>query len=208
MQLDRIGKEIVHFLSWDVRLLSESQIGHGWKLSADAAASRARRLVNNEMLQTATVRIRVLQPATPIVSWLLGDADPNAEKLAWRLKSRWANCLPTTERIYWATSRAKRAFGGVTSGLRQPLQIEHDLVTTHVALTMKPALSSNAHWMGEDAYRCESCGKRIRAIPDAFIVDEQRCPTKAIEIGGRYATKRLKKLHQSFKTFQLAYELW
>jgi hypothetical protein len=124
--------------------------------------------------------------------------------VAYRLECRWANSEPQPVTIYWATSRTAALFGGSLVGVKQPLQLEHDLLIGDV-FTRYHREGIATQWHTED---------RLRGSPQAFagkLPDAAVCHGLGwtiVEIGGQYGSKRLMEFVTAMNQMQLAFEVW
>ena len=173
-------------------------------------AARRRRyfLVASGLLKFAIVPARPsVRPAAPLFTWVPGEPGPDAHALSYAAEQRFAAPLEPT-RIYYATPKAVRLFGGHASGeMPNALQVAHDLCVTSVYINLlanDPEVA--ALYRGEDEmteYRA-----RFHCEPDAFLCDDDLTPRVAIEFLGLYPAVRIAAFHEDMRIRGFAYELW
>jgi hypothetical protein len=160
------------------------------------------RLVEEGWLDSASLALKRPRLERPLMS----DADPvcMVPSVAYWLEQRWANTEPEVLRIYWATKKAAQFYSGEFFGVKQPLQIEHDLLvldavahhrTEGVAIT----------WHTEDELR-EVAGEFSGKVPDAMV--SNGLDWTVVEIGGRYSPERLTEFVTAMNRKNLAFEVW
>lgn len=148
----------------------------------------------------------------PLLTWEPGQAAPNFGKYSFTLMSRWKRqACNATRVIFLGKVASKLIGGGHRRGLKSSLQVGHDLALTEVFIHYRSVAPQMAqYWVVED--RLLDFGvalpRRGHAVPDAMLIDEQSQPIRAIELGGLYSPERLQKLHESFSSRRLSYELW
>ena len=82
----------------------------------------------------------------------------------------------------------------------------HDLLLSAVyALYRRSRASAAARWLGEDAL--PKAGFRIKD-PDAFILNDEGRPVRAIESAGSYGAAQVAGFHEHCARAGLGYELW
>lgn len=160
-----------------------------------------RHLCDAGWLTKCSVNLALRQITCPLIRWP-STHEPDFEHIAWKLTKPSA-LAPET--IYWATRRAAELTGGIGGCLRQPLQVEHDLLVTETYLCRRDIDPATAQtWVGEDILRRDF--PHLRMIPDALLTDDHGQPSCAIEIGGKYGAAKLRKFFRAFQ--HLALEVW
>ena len=130
-----------------------------------------------------------------------GRPAPDFDKLAYVLEKRWSiPSEPTT--LYFATKRFSRVYGGSWVGCDQipePLKAGHNQLVSSVVLHYfkhRPELMLRS-WVSEQKLQLDyRRGRHICPIPDGLIVTESK--TVAVEVGGRYSAKKLRRHHERF----------
>jgi hypothetical protein len=108
--------------------------------------------------------------------------------------------------IFVGSRKLCRLLGGRGGGgLTHPLQASHELAVSAVFLNLIiNSPTDAARWIGEDA-QPRSCYSH--QIPDAVIRNERGAIQLAIEIGGVYSAKRLRRFHAYCERGGIAYEI-
>lgn len=203
-QLNKPDLALLDLLTWRLRVATETQLLRLDETSVCRLPTlRRQRLICCQNL-VACVPVMV----EPIFAWSPGQAGPDCGALCWRLEHRRQRLAPQRVRVYWATALALKLMGSSGTGLRQPMQIEHDLGTSAVFLRhwqQDPDVAQK--WLGEDLYRLSYRPKG--KVPDAVLCDADGNVTKAIEVGSAaYSAARLGAFHRHCAKLLLPYELW
>ncbi|NOT01219.1 MAG: hypothetical protein HOP29_11390 [Phycisphaerales bacterium] len=202
--------DIVGILARRVRLLSIDQLARTfWKEVArpvDAANRRVAALTKEGLLERLTVLAHPeIDLPAPVAVWKRGEAAPDFDALAYRLRKRW-NLPPRSTPVVIASAGAGEWLGG--RGGRRPRRSEatHDLHLTAVYLKMRAEQPKRAaRWISEAIIQAEG-GGRDEKLPDAII--RNRAGATAIEMGGLYTAKKLAAFHDDCARRGMAYEIW
>ena len=210
MTLNHRDETIHAILMAKVRVLSLQQIATRFFGSDFSNAKRTlNRLLDKRILVEHKIVARILPPSIePMYAWEPGLAEPRYEHLSRHLKRRWLH-LPTKRvATYMAAIRYSTIVGRRTKErLTHPLQVSHDLGLASVFLHFYENHHEVAQrWIGEDFMARYS--SRVKSVPDAVILSEAQTPARAIEFGGLYSAKRLKKFHAYCFARELPYEVW
>jgi hypothetical protein len=140
----------------------------------------------------------------PLATWEPGDPPLDCGHIAYVIRERWKTpCYPVT--CYVATPRAGRLFGSSRVGLKNTLQISHDLAVSEVYLwhlANSPELADA--WTGEDLIKVP----RGEKVPDAFFIADGK-PFRVLEVGGsNYGKDRVEALHRLLAGRRLPHEFW
>ena len=174
-------------------------------------ASTVRWLIDQGLINTTAIAVAYPQVRQRLLLWHRQKKTPHHGRTCWLLEKRWADLTPENTRIFWATSKAERCYGGVAGLLNHSGQLEHDLGTAEVLTVAYEKRRQWANdWIGEDLLKREypELTKRLRALPDAVTLDANGEIFKAIEFGGQYSVDRLRRLHESFSRQRIRYEIW
>lgn len=198
--------DLIRALTTRFRLVTVSLVAALWGSSPAYVGRRLRQLVTADFLVASRVPMHPMLPLSkPLVVWSPGDPEPDANRVSYRLQTRWVDS-PVATTVYLASRHAVHPFGGSGGRFEYPLQATHDL---HVAaLYVRLAADSPGtltRWRGEETLRfLRKRGK----VPDAVLVDEREKPVRAIEFGGGYGPRRVRAFHRVCENRRLAYELW
>ena len=141
MKLTEIDREFVEMLCGPVRCASEGQHDEFAALRGikNPKAARRRRyfLVASGLLKFADVPARPsIRLTGPLFTWVRGEPGPDAHALSYAAEKRFTAPLEPT-RIYYATPKAIRLFGGHASGeMPNAQQCAHDLCVTSIYLNL------------------------------------------------------------------------
>jgi hypothetical protein len=212
MKLTETDREFVGMLCGRVRCAGEGQHEAFAALRGvkNPKAARRRRyfLVASGLLKFADVPARPsIRLKGPLFTWVHGEDGPDAHALSYAAEKRFTAPLEPT-RIYFATPKAIRLFGGHAAGeMPNAQQCSHDLCVTSIyihLLAHDPEVA--ALYRGEDemaAYR-----KKFHCEPDAFLCDDDGTPCVAIEFLGLYSASRIAAFHADMRIRGFSYELW
>src|SRR5262249_27791569 len=118
-----------------VRLLCSTQVERLGYSDVRESRRALKRLIHSRMLERVSVLVHPELPLeTPLVRWIPGDPAPDCGAIAYRVQARWREPLRLTY-AYIATNMAARYFAG-SSGLKRPLQANHDLHVATIYLHM------------------------------------------------------------------------
>ncbi|MCP4787145.1 MAG: hypothetical protein GY903_21015 [Fuerstiella sp.] len=210
IQVTERDEKILMALVLKVRLFSQRQIAnHWWNGDVANARRRLRQLTADHLVSRVTVPVRALSPLTkPMLCWEPGDARPNADSIAYRLKRRLRNRPIRSVTAWVATERSGQLFGGRCRGeLKHRVQATHDLGVSGILLHFDACLPQWAEaWQGEDLLAHTRRGEKL---PDAFIVDAaSNNVVCVIEFGGDYDARRIHEFHADCVDRDLPYQLW
>jgi hypothetical protein len=203
--------ELLGTLTWKVRVAADSQLAQMLRLSDCQLPSLIRslkRLDQRGLLDRNKIAIALFEPKAPLVNWLPGQPESNWQSISWQLQRRWQELAPARTWVNWATRKAAAVVGGVGGGLRQPLQLQHDLAVTSVYVARQLEPGDGEVWVGEDVYRSLPPREARTTIPDALIMDDRYRLLCAVELGGLYSPKRLSKFHRHWAIRHTPYEIW
>ena len=165
------------------------------------ASRRIRDLERLGLLVTSTTMMHPLLPLTgPIYEWHPGDSEPDLDRMAWKISSRWKE-LPLRTQIVQATSELRRTFGAPPARAPRPTELCHDVHVSEIFFHLRrnhPELA--ATWQHEDELRAAG---RTEAIPDAAI---HRNEPILIEFAGSYAAQKLRRIHAAYLSHR--YQIW
>ena len=210
MRITARDELIVQTLAWKVRALHAGQVARGfWPGSAGVPREVGRRLgslVDAKLLSVYTVHARLLPPRTvPVDRWAPGEPTPDFDRDSYALQSRWT-MAPRPTRVFVAGPKLAALWGVKASGLRKPLQIDHDLLHADAFLAyLRDAPELAERWVIEDRL------PKVRGVrnPDALIFDRAgERPLLAVESGGAYPADRVRSFHVHCEKLGLPYELW
>ena len=207
MNVSQNGERILDALLWRVRAIAFSQVV---ELVGNVEAEKClRSLLRNDLVEPLHVRVKLLRLVEPIFEWEPGQSrEPDFWKLSWASETRFDKADTESHTIYIATKKASRHFGGVGGQLRQPFQLQHDLGTASMFVAYVRAQTTPQEWVGEDSIRRYHRHMKIKKIPDAAVVADERV-VKAMEFAGRsYSGDYIQKFHLYWKTKSTPYEIW
>lgn len=209
MYISQSDEELVEMLSSKVRCLSLQQIADTFFLGhCSNARRRIRQLKQLKLFVEHSIVTRVLRGVSePVFRYQPGDQAPNADQLSRYLKTRWKRIRTSTTSMFMLHPQAARMTGSSLKGrLPHPLQAGHELALSSVYLLLRktaPQLARN--WRGEDAFvGAASTGQ----VPDAVIASDKGNIATAIELGGFYSAKRLRRFHKHCCEQRMNYEIW
>jgi len=193
---------VMTLLTDKARFATSEQVAAVLGTEPGATARKLKALAKAGWVGGGTVVVR----RPPVECPLMTDGDPAsaAAAVAWKLETRWGHARPRPARLWWATRRAAQLYGGRFSGVRQPLQVEHDLLLLDV-LTRRPTATAAWEWFGEDDLRGrarEFGGK----VPDAVV--EKAGVRTVVEVGGQYSAERLEAFVAAMTRSRSAFEVW
>jgi hypothetical protein len=170
-----------------------------------------RKLLNRNLLTCQELAIRLPELDAPLFRWAPDHPPLDSRAMATELRRRKTQTVCRSTRLLWATDQAVALVGGVSGLNRQPLQVEHDLLTTEVYLHYLRAKASacpELRWCGEDILRREYAHCFPTKMPDAAIIGRSDYPTEVIEVGGVYSADDLRDIHKAYAVRRFRYELW
>jgi len=201
------SQQVVDLLTCKSRVATERQLSRLMAMSIRTTQKRLARLCDAGWLAACSVSVALPSLQGPLLA--PDTAFPDYHRLAWRLAKRHRDLVASNEIVYWASGRASRLTGGIGGSLRQPLQIEHDLLVTEVYLQRcQFDESTPSRWVSEDVLRRDYPKRLVTKIPDALLLDDLGQPHCAVEIGGSYGAHRLRNLYRAFARRKLLWELW
>ena len=204
---------ILEMLTRATRVATEHQLDAFAALYAafqGPCASAVTLLLSSGHLTCHDIAIRLPKIDAPLFCWQIDNAAPDCATLAGDLTRRLTDTPWRQTRLFWATRKAISLVGGVSGLNRQPLQVQHDLLTTEAYLRFleRDPDQSEAFWVGEDILRREFPHLFKKKRPDAAILQKPDCPIRIIEIGGVYSADDLRHIHRSYARERIPYELW
>jgi hypothetical protein len=199
---------VVHALTSQILIMTEDQLRRGWCLSECGAAEVARRLLSTGLVEKTTVLSpRPEELTQPICSWSAPRAPPDLGPISHEAIKRWRK-PPRRMTVLYASAHAANLTGGLSGRPKNPFQAQHSLQITETLLAYRRNWHALAEcWVLPEMLPRNSEHRRGR-VPDAFLVDPEGIPFRAIEIVGSYPVSRLESLHLSCSRQHLAYELW
>lgn len=200
---------LLETLTWRLRVATFEQLRLGIGCRPRPFERRVTQLQTAQLIWSRSVVIPILAIAEPLVIWMPGDAMPDWDALAWQLAGRWIAAQPQSVRLVWAAPLAERIVGGQSGGLRQPLQVAHDVGVAAVFFRRCEQTPSTARqWLSEDIFRQQYRAVARHKVPDAVLLNRAGQVRTAIEFGGRYSADRLRRLHRKFARRHWHYEIW
>lgn len=175
------------------------------------SAAVIRKLLNQNLLTCQELAIRLPELDAPLFCWAPDHPALDTRAMATELRRRKQETAYRSTRLLWATDEAVALVGGVSGLNRQPLQVEHDLLTTEVYLhylRVRASECPDARWCGEDILRREYAHFFPTKMPDAAIIGQADYPTEVIEVGGVYSADDLRDIHKAYAVRRFRYELW
>lgn len=202
--------EILSVLTRRVRVLSDAQIAREWWTGASdpiaAARKSLRRLVNAGLLAHGTGMVHPILPLdAAICIWSPEQPPPDAEKVSYRLKSRWTG-VPVASRWFSASDSAASLMGGFGGRVPRPSELTHDIHMAELFLKLQRSEPQTAQtWASESELYSVGLGRNQR-LPDAMVRDA--VGWRVIEFGGQYAPPKLRDFHDFCQARSLRYEIW
>ena len=202
-------REILDILARKVPFLSLRQIADAFFASdMGNAIRRLATLEENGWLASYRMNART-SPAIDalLIAWNPGQDQAHSSRIAFQLSKRWLR-QGTRMRLCYFAGKKFEAVTGIPCQTKpsHQMQASHDLGLAALYLFFRTQRPDDAAlWVGEKAYTCFD-GKSQR--PDAVLLDAAGKPTKAIEFGGLYNSKRLDRFHRWCQQRSLPYELW
>ncbi len=170
--------------------------------SSQQVRNTLKRLEVKQLVKRFVVMVHPLLTLTkPVCTWAPGKKAPNAERVSWRLRSRWTQ-PPVRTSAVTATPLGKKVRGDAI-GKRPVRQRElcHDLHVTQLFLNLFTENPDQARlWVHEDAL--DSGHYRGAKIPDAMVAE------KAIDFGGSYNAAKVRMIHRAHAATGTPYEIW
>lgn len=204
-------KQILEILSCRLKVLTLGQIAAVWWRGSTWPDRNAKRrlaqLENRDLIATTTLMVRPVPELNgPVIRWNQGDESPEFGPISYLINQRWRDA-PEPTRVYLATERCARMFGGHPAKLRVD-ERAHDLVLAATFLAKFKAYYLKQEGMPPNNWLSEALIRRSRTsqsetLPDAFLE-----PNTAIEVGGRYSKAKLEQFHRYCQSNKLNYEIW
>jgi hypothetical protein len=193
-------------------------ISHNLSVMSDAQADRmghAKSVIKRLLQFNYVGRMRVLAvPPLPIdgplFECLPGGKKPDFAPLAHAV-SRRAMREATEVTIYFATSKAARAFAGHSPCLSRVGQLGHDLAVTECLIALRHARPVEAaRWVSEALFIRRHRRAMGRFIPDAAIgaAAGARLETAIDFAGPSYSAERLTEIWRAAWTAGMKLEIW
>ena len=201
--------DIADALTRRVRAMTLTQMGDVWwpeLVSQKPIRRELKRLRNGGVLCRTMINAHPrLAIKSPIFAWEPSQSDPDFQRVAERIRSRWRHCAEPTE-VYWASSKAANLFGSAAGQLPNVLHRDHDLLLSEVYVLYRLRYPELVHrWAGEDVFPKAGFGIKN---PDAFLFDDSGKPMRVVESAGRYGIRQIESFHQHCVERDLPYELW
>lgn len=204
-----LSRLIVDMLTWRIRVVTDVQLS---ELKLDGDLDRTlNSLVRSGLLDSFSLPTYILTLAAPLYCWEPERMDePNFWKICWEAKKRLSECQMANVTIFHATQIAERQFGGVGGKIRQPFQIVHDLGTASVFVSCSHLVESKneLQWVSEDVIRRYYRFLKLKKIPDAAILDNEKLSTVIEFVGRDYTPVQLRRFHRYWKKKQIPYQIW
>lgn len=207
VRLTPLKYRVLTILCWRCRGASIAQLAAATGVPTETVilvikTLRASRLVSSKTLAVANFKL-----TAPLGRWDEGSSECDLGNMAWEMEQRWRTTTRKATRLVWATRWATRLVGGVSGGLRQPLQVQHDLGVAEIFV--RRSSHAGQVWIGEDAYRAFWPAERNAKVPDAVILNTEEQVVRVIEFGGRYTRQRLEEFHRFWAIRKATpYEIW
>lgn len=137
--------------------------------------------------------------------WRVGEPSPDAWRVSLAARARWRR--PTSRQaVFQATELAARLFGSTAGRPSRTYERQHDLLLAEVFVRYREELPLLAgYWVGEEALPKAEYGVKN---PDAFLIDDESRPRRAIESAGAYSQQQVETFHEYCRLARLPYELW
>lgn len=200
--------DLIATLTSRVRMLAISQLKVLYQVCEGSHRNLTRRLNRlsaRGLLELHVINAHVLTPSQPLFAWSPGSADPDAQAISHRARSRWSFAA-TPILVCVASPRAANLLASSAFGIPKREHYDHDLLLGAAYLhyrTRRPKAATL--WVGE--YVLAKAGYRIKD-PDAFLRDPQGKHIRAIESSGRYSPQQVESFHDHCVEHELPYELW
>lgn len=201
--------DILRTLTHRVRYLSADQLTRAWwnpgRSGTVAMRRTVRALIARGLLEAQRLPVEpLLNLEVPILAWRPGDPDPEPGPLSRQLQNRWTEHACTTS-IFFASWTAARLFGGYGAGIKNSLQVTHDLHLSQLFLKLRVQdPGAAARWETEDLREFTPREK----VPDVYLRDTEGEVERVIEFGGKYDADRVWKFHAYCENRGYPYELW
>jgi hypothetical protein len=189
-----------------------AMLRHGGLVDRAAIDRRIKQLVDAGLLTRAYAMCRPL-PALDAPLYTCNPAKERfaydrAGELAWKLERRWTRGSLERVRIYGPSRKLLGIYGGVTKPrIGNESQLSHDTtcaaVYAHYLIT-NPAFASAV----ESEFRHVIPKTGRVPTPDFIVVDSSGRAVMAIEIGGVYDARRLRRQFADLERRGLVLELW
>ena len=203
-------REMLLALTHKVRLITATQAARTWWKETPSGLSAARRELAGLraagfLEQNRVVAHPEIELAEPVATWTPGDREPNTDRIAYRLQSRWT-APGRSAVVFFASRQATNHFGGA-GGHSRLHQAGHDMHLASVYFRLHRAEPDTAaSWISEDLLpRPERPGEKL---PDAVLKDSAGRIIRVIEFGGAYDARRVSKFHDFCAAHGYPYELW
>lgn len=212
-KVDPISEWIIDILTWRFRLVADVQIALLLSLSQPdlCATSVLASLVRRNLISQVRLHLPILDLRKPLFVFdPEHESQPAFGKLSWMCKKRFDATNQFSQKVFFATEKAIRYFGGSGGRIRQPFQVLHDLGTASAYIGRCAFLPTrNEQWIGEDALRLFHRHLGLTKVPDAAELDFQNDLSTVIEFCGKdYSSRYLKRFHNHWRAKQMRYELW
>ena len=192
-----------------VRMMTLTQMGHVWwpeLVSQKPIRRELKRLRDGGLLWRTMINAHPrLAIKFPVSVWEPSQTEPDFQRVAERIRSRWRHCGEPTE-VYWASSQAANLFGSGAGQLPNVLHRDHDLLLSEDYVFYRLRCADVVHrWASEDVF--PKAGFRIKT-PDAFLFDDSGKPMLVVESASKYGIRQIESFHQHCAERDLPYELW
>jgi len=211
----RAAASHLDFASQALRLLTQMvacatdgqllQRAHQLGVSRRSAVEQLRELRRDGMVQAKRLVVRRVDTGEAIRRFTPDETPTDFGRLSSQLCRRWQNAPQTRPLVYWATRRATGLLGSAVGAVVDSHKTDHDLALTDVligCLADDPKLC----WFHEASLdSLQLVSGKLR--PDAVVWPTWSDKPRAIEIGGQYSTRRLRRLHNAMAKSDLEWEL-
>ena len=198
---------ILHGHTHQYRVSTAALLGQTEFAGAKNPTEHARRFLERERADGYLDKIQTLvcqvpAPSKPLFHWKPGEPGPNVAAICYQLEKRWKRGLQRTT-LYFATRKAKHAFGGYGSPLGRIHQVGHELLLTAIFLKLQrnaPEIAES--WVGEDCYKHEL---RPGEKPgDARLMNDDGM-YRIVEVLGNYSPQHVEALLSFFQSESIEY---
>ena len=197
--------QLLRVLSCDLRVATVVQLGAIW----EGADRRIQQLCRRGLVCTRFTPVALPELAGPTYRWRPGFPAPDFDAVAWTAAKRREETPVKRRLVVWATRSARRLVGGVGVGLRQPLQLEHDLGVAGIYFAKRRSdVSAAQRWCGEDAYRLLRRPTRGQKAPDGVLLCPEGHLQLVVDYLTRYPPGRLRSFHRFWSDRRVPYEWW
>ena len=205
MKFTKWQNDLLETLCWRLRVVSITQLCRHSKLRRRVIQDRTRKLRKAGFVALVATAVHNWHELSPLVRWPSHTWADDFTRLPWLLEKRWGQMEFRRDQVVWLTPAGAAHIGGRNGGLRQRLQVQHDLGVAAIYFSISSKLRSR--WVSEDVLR--ECGglPAMRRIPDAALATDGAVST-VIEFGGQYDKQKLKRFHLAAKRGGVRYDFY